>query len=392
MKVYGIVAEYNPFHNGHKHQIETIRQQGATHIVAIMSSSFVQRGEVACLDKWTRTKSALLNGVDLVIELDVVSSLCSAEGFSDAAIYLMNALGCIDYINFGSECGDVELIKNVANAVIEIENGNELKAQLSKGIVFPKARENAIRERFGDEISNILKTPNNILGVEYVKALIKSNSSIIPTTIPRFGTNHDSNVKSKSVASASEIRKMIGTSEISDFVPTSSKQLYENAINSGLYANQKNIEPIILYKLRTMTKQQIKQLAEVSEGLENRIFEAIKQATSLEQLYELIKSKRYTLARIRRIINYALLDITKDEKAKMPQYIRVLGMTKAGIEILKLSKKTAKLDIITEFSDTNKFDFSKAEIEKRATDIFYLATQQKQKCSMDFYNSAIVIE
>ncbi len=392
MKVFGIIAEYNPFHNGHKFQVEQARNMGATHIVAVMSGSFVQRGQIASFDKWTRAKAALLSGVDLVVELGVPFCVSSAERFSFAGVEILSKMGCVEAINFGSESGNIELLQNVAKQVLLIENSLELKTEMKKGICYPKARENVMRNIYGDEVAYVLSTPNNILAVEYIKAINSLDSTIKPTTIKRTGVEHDSQTRTDTIASATAIRSMLAENNFDAFVPQEALNAYDDAIREEeAPVNEKKLEIAILYRLRTMTKNEIANLPDVNEGLENRIYEAARKAKTLIELFALIKSKRYTLSRIRRIIYCALLGITKSDLKLSPEYIRVLGATKKGTEILKKMKKTCQLPIIMDFSSLNEKNSRLAELEEKATDIFFLCTPKTGICGNDYYKSAIII-
>ena len=195
MNVCGIICEYNPFHNGHKFHIEQTRKLfGATHIVAVMSGNFVQRGDLAIIDKYKRTETALKNGVDLVIELPVQYSLASAEQFAQGAVYLLDKLGCVNILSFGSECGDIELLKETAKAVKEYQQSDELKKAIDKGLTYPLALKKIIEEKYSESLSDPLNYPNNTLAIEYINAIDKIGSSIEPVTLKRKTALHDSEI------------------------------------------------------------------------------------------------------------------------------------------------------------------------------------------------------
>ena len=228
MKTAGIIAEYNPFHNGHSYHIAKTRELcGVTHIVAVMSGNFVQRGEPAFINKWARARAAINSGVDLVLELPTPWAMSSAEKFAAGSVSILDQLGCIDYLSFGSESGNLEGMELAANALSTPEFSLRLKAYLEKGYSFPRAREAAVFDAFGDRSSFALKTPNDTLGVEYLKAL--QNKNIKPIIIKRIGTHHDSESVCEEYASASMLRKSISNAQNlsihQNYFPTSSFEM-----------------------------------------------------------------------------------------------------------------------------------------------------------------------
>ncbi len=354
MQISSLICEYNPFHNGHKKMLDFMReQQGATHIVACMSGNFTQRGEAAILDKVSRTRTALQNGVDLVIELDTVHATSSAEGFACGGVFLLNALGCVDTLTFGSECGNIELLRQAAEISNSLEIGKRIPILLKSGMTYAAAYQAAVREYSSESVSAVFREPNNLLAVEYIKALNKCQSPICPTTLRRFGTAHDSENTTADIASASYIRRLISENDMAyfNFVPESTRAEIQAAQAEGFAPHSLSfLERTLLYKLRTMPLEEIRCLPDVSEGLENRIQAAAKCSNYMEVL-DSIKTKRYTAARLRRILLYILLGITKQDQKQLPYYIRVLGFNQRGREILKLAKTTARLPIYTRHAD-----------------------------------------
>ena len=251
MKICGIVCEYNPFHNGHKYHIEQTKEKyGATHIAAVMSGNFTQRGDVALIDKYKRTETALKNGVDLVIELPVAYALASAEQFAQGAVYLLNSLGCVDMLSFGSESGDIKLLRETAGAVYYAMESEEFNKQLKSGLAYPAALQKAIEKYYTDDVIETLAAPNNTLAIEYLKALDTFASPIEPVTVKRAAAGHDSEIDNPSqIVSASQLRKMIAEGkDISALAPESD---FSNT------ASILNIENAILSKLRFMSKTEI---------------------------------------------------------------------------------------------------------------------------------------
>ncbi len=347
MKVAGIIAEYNPFHNGHALLAYKAREAGATHVVAVMSGNFVQRGEPALMHHTVRTKAALEYGIDLVLQLPSVYAVSTAQSFARAGVEILDGTGIVDWLVFGSECGDADKITETAKLVYSDEIKPFISSEMDKGITFAAARENALR-KISPVCAEIIQSPNNILGVEYTAALERINSRIKPVTFARVGAEHDSTESNGEIASASMIREYIkGRREFGDFVPDRAEEIYWDAPISDM----KLIENAILYKMKTTTAEALSLAPDVSEGIENRIINAAKEAKSLEELYSLAKTKRYTHARIRRIILNHFLCVTAEDSAVLAPYIRVTGFNEKGAELIRKVKKTAKLPVITKASD-----------------------------------------
>lgn len=377
MLVAGIIAEYNPFHNGHLALIQKAREAGATHIVAVMSGNFVQRGEPSLFHHSERAKAALYGGVDLVLQLPVPYAVSGAQSFARAGVEILDALGCVDWLVFGSECGDAELIEKTADAVYGDDIKPLIAEELKKGISFASARENALRS-INPVYADIIKSPNNILGVEYAAAIRRIESKMKPVTFKRIGAEHDSSAAESNIASASLIReRIICSGEWANFVPDAS--LYKGSEKSDI----KYIENAILYKIRTVNAEELAQSPDVSEGIENRIISAAYQAKSLEELYSLAKTKRYSHARIRRIILNNFLNITA-ETAKIPvPYIRVTGFNSEGSKLIKDAENSARLPIITKASDVSALGFGAQRVfsaECTAGDIYALCRESVKAC------------
>ena len=368
MKTAGIIAEYNPFHNGHKYHIEKTRKlTGADGVIVVMSGNFVQRGEYAICDKWSRAKMAICGGADLVIELPVIYSCQSAEFFAKGAVSILENLNC-NYLSFGTEADDTEEIIKIAEFLKNPDDNfkKTLEESLQKGESYPKALSKALGK---DEIN----TPNNVLAIEYVKQI----KNMIPVGVKRQGSLHDGK------GSASDIRFKISNNENAEsLMPQTSLDIFKN---SGI-ANREAYEKLVLYKLRTMTADELKNVPDVNEGLENRIIQCAHKATTLDELLDLIKTKRYTMARIRRILNNALLGITKDYITKAPEYIRVLGMNKTGMEILASLRDNTDIPIITKVADAPKSKM--LDVDINATNIYSLLAD---KPSMADYTTAPAI-
>ena len=386
MKVCGIIAEYNPFHNGHAYHIEKTKEvTNCDAIVAIMSGNFVQRGTPALFDKWTRTEMALKNGIDLVIELPTYYATSSAEFFAQGSVGLLDSLGIVDSLSFGAKTTDLDALKRVANVLYLEPNDYKtmLQNELKKGLSFPIARSNALKNFIKKEydakyISEILLDANNVLGIEYLKALMYNNSPIVPNIIQRKGEDYNSTNIVDGVCSATAIRKLLEKQEIEilqDVMPKESFDILNTELLSGKQPmNIEKYEKEIFYILRRSLANDLFELADVSEGLENVLKKASNETTEIEKIIDMMKSKRYTRTRIQRILLHALLNITKDEVNNYkynPQYIRVLGFTKTGEKLLTQIYNKSNLPIVTSVS---KFLKSANETGRRMIEKDILAT------------------
>lgn len=398
MKIGGIVAEYNPFHNGHKYQLQKSIDMGElTHTVAVMSSNYVQRGEAAIVSKWARAEMAVKNGIDLVIELPTLWSTSYAQRFAMGAVSLLDALGCVDILSFGSEIGNIDELIACKNAINSEEVKERLKENLDLGLGFATARAEALRSVCGNRFFDILEGANNTLGIEYLNALDTLGSDIVPMTVRRKGATHDSIMRSDNFASASEIRRMIRESdkEWEMYVPQSVADIYnrEASEEKAPCLNEK-LEFSILCCMRQLSAEDIGLSPDVNEGIEYRIHEAALKARTLDELYSLAKTKRYSHARIRRIVLHAFMGFVKDDYKGNPPYIHVLAMNDNGKEILKEAKEKAKLPIVTKASDFDELDeygrhvFS---LEDMCTDVFSLSSPAILPCGREKTNGIIVL-
>ncbi len=387
MKVSGIVCEYNPFHNGHRYHIQKTRENGATHIVAVMSGNFVQRGDVAVIDKFERAKAAVRSGVDLVIELPVAYSLSSSEGFARGAMYILNSMGCIDELSFGSECGDINKLLTAVQASISCSQSQELKALLDSGSSYPSAMHLLAEKKYGKQVGDIFDSPNNLLAIEYIKAISYLNSKITPFTIARKHAGHDQPEVICNFASASFIRQNVKEQNAySDLMPETMYETLLQSVNSGKTASLANLEKAIMYRMRTMTPAQLRDVPDVGQGLEYRIFEA-RTASTVQQMMEQIKTKRYTMSRIRRIFLNSLLGITKDDLTTPPVYARILAINERGTDILSVAKGKSRIPLSTSLarlSEINAVTKRTAELESLSTDIYNLALDNPGPVGTDY--------
>ena len=419
MKTAGIIAEYNPFHKGHEYQFKRIREDfGADWIIAAISGDFVQRGEPAVFDKYTRTSMALSCGADLVVELPVSFATGSAEDFASCGVSLFDHLGIIDLLCFGSEAGDLESLNKIAELLAnEPENYKlALKASLKKGLSFPAARENALKETLSLPDTSPLSTPNNILGVEYLKALKKRKSSIKPVTIKRFGQGyHDTEIpEGQSFASASFLRKYLrdhletfSENELLDSglasqipVPALKALSQENALKGPVFPEDLTL-PLQYRLLQAKACQEdLCQYADMSPELADRLSPFILSPTDFSRRIEQLKTKQYTYTRISRALLHLILGITKEEVSSQKQsdyvsYVRILGFRQSAAPLLNILKKQSCLPLITKTANSKKILSPQKELwfqKDLAASHFYQALAfQKGRTMKNEYTKSVII-
>ena len=398
MKISGIICEYNPFHNGHLYHIRETRKNGATHIVAVMSGNFVQRGDAAIMDKLERARLAVRSGADLVIELPVQYCLSSAENFAKGAVYLLNSLGAVDELSFGSECGDTELLAKALETVehTALTRSDEIRSIMEKGYTYPRAL-NSVINGSDPVIGEVISEPNNLLAIEYMRSLQGFASDMKPFTIKRVSAPHDSSVPSGGYASASYIREKFASehsiSAISEFTTPMWAEAISEARSRGETASLARLERVLLYKLRSTDAEEIAGINDVGQGLEHRIYGA-RMSGSLDELLFTVKTKRYTMARIRRIMLSLLIGITKEGMKHLPPYGRILAFNERGKEILAKAKNTAKIPYASSIAklarqgdEAERF----AKLEIRASDVYGLALETVTSAQKD-YKAKIMID
>lgn len=398
MKISGIICEYNPFHNGHLHHIRETRKNGATHIVAVMSGNFVQRGDTAIMDKLDRARLAVRSGADLVIELPVQYCLSSAENFAAGAVFLLDSLGVVEELSFGSECGDTLKLEK-ALETIEITamvHHDDIRQIMEKGYTYPRAL-NSVINGIEPEIAEIISSPNNLLAIEYMRALKKYASIMKPFTIKRVSVPHDGAAAEDGYASASYIRDKIASGYSADSIGAYTTSLWTEAIagavRNGEIASLSRLERVLLYKLRSTSVDEIAEISDVGQGLENRIYGA-RMSGSLDELLFTVKTKRYTMSRIRRIMLSLLIGITKDDMKKLPPYGRILAFNERGKEILAKAKHMTAIPYassIARLSQLNETAERFAELEIRASDVYGLALETVNSAQKD-YRAKIMID
>lgn len=394
-QICGVICEFNPFHNGHLHLLRKIKEENSA-IVAVMSGSFVQRGEPAIVSKQARVRMALQNGADLVLELPAVWSCAGAEYFAAGGVAVLNGLGCVDTLWYGSEHPDVTAHLQLAALLQTPAFSDVVREPLQTGCTFAAARTQAIAHLTNPATAQLLRCPNDTLGVEYVKALQRQSSTIKPHPVLRIEAPHDSNVSVNGICSASYIRERLQQGEIPTAVipPNCIEPLRAALAEQGGAAMPELLARPILARLRTISPAHASALPELSEGLEYRLLQAARTANSLQNLYDTCKTRRYTHARIRRIALAALLGITAEDRSLLPPYIRVLGLTDLGREILRTARRTASLPIATRVSELREFSAHARHVfalECNATDLWALSTPNLLPADREFTNEVLYL-
>ncbi|WP_213818437.1 nucleotidyltransferase [Garciella nitratireducens] len=417
MTISGLIVEYNPFHNGHQYHLNISKKvTKSEYIIAIMSGQFVQRGEPALFNKWYRTEMALKAGVDIVIELPTVYSCQSAELFSYGSIQLLEKIGIIDQLVFGTEWNNIEDLKIISQilAFEPNEYKDYLKKELKKGISFPSARSKALEIYAKNNhinkvnISSIIQSPNNILGIEYLKWIFRFQSKIIPKTIKRIGSHYYDQNLNTPFSSATAIRNhilndRIALKKLENFLPFSSLDIIQKAFkNEFIPAQLKDMSHSILSILFRKNINDLKAFLDIEEGLDSRMIHCL-TTNSIEEYIDLVKTKRYTRTRIQRILCHILLNLRKEDMQFFKendgiQYVRILGFSNKGREILPLLKRKCNLPIITNLSKSynalNSIQRKMIDFDILATNLYnihFLKTTNYKK-NMDFYFSPIIVD
>nr|WP_047151610.1 nucleotidyltransferase [Aneurinibacillus tyrosinisolvens] len=365
MRTVGLVVEYNPLHNGHKYHYEQAkRQTGASAAVAVMSGHFLQRGEPALVNKWARTEMALRAGIDLVLELPFVYAAQNAEQFAYGAVATLHATGVVDSLCFGSESGDISwmtpLAKSLVNETALFQR--EIRQHLATGISYPAAYGRAVEALFSAlpdfKTAGNVTEPNNILGLNYCMALARLQSSMKPITIQRQKAGyHQEEITDARIASATALRKITmeegSLDGIKPYVPASTLDVLQEEKQSGRFPmSWEAFYPHLQHQLMIRQPGELAEIYEMTEGLEHRIHRSARTAGSFRALMEAIKTKRYTWNRLQRLLLYTLFGLTREKMIRSgfrqgPAYIRVLGFSETGRELLKTMKDTCALPIIS---------------------------------------------
>lgn len=390
----GIVCEYNPFHKGHLYHIRKTKEAGADYIVCVMSGNFVQRGECAYADKWTRAKAAVLCGADVVIDLPVPWACASAENFAKGSVELLCDFG-IDMLSFGSEEEDAELLKRCADALDDEKTADLLKKKMSSGLSYPAAVCEAVGELYGEKEKEVVSSPNSTLAVEYIRALNKLSPDVRILPVKRKGSAHDSEEIIGDTASASKIRAFENILDGAEYMPEKAFKLFENAFSEGNGPyTMKTGERAVISSLREMIKEEYSLYVTDSSGLANRIYDAVQTADSLDSLYEKAKSKNFTHSRIRREVINLFLKIPKEMSGERVPYMRILAVSDRGIKLLGKAKDISSVPLITRHGEASVFSERAKkvyELQCSSTDKFALFTEKIRECSLEQKNSMKII-
>lgn len=374
MKITGIIAEYNPFHNGHLYQLQKTKESGTDYVVVVMSGNFLQRGTPAVLDKWTRTRMALSCGADLVIELPAVFASASAQYFARGGVSILDKLGCVNTVSFGCESADIDMIQTLSSYLLKEpeEYREKLQRYLREGNSFPKAREMALNQCLSPEVSAFASSPNNILALEYCIALLERGSSMNILPVKREGNGyHDSSLKKDVFASATAIREIMEKSffytndsnndftlsrKLQNHMPESVYSIINEKKNE--YVRQNDFSSLLQYKLFTEGNSDLERFADVSPDLSDKILKNLRHYQNYESFCELLKSKELTYSRINRALTHILLNITQDmyEDVKTNDYVgyaRILGFRKESAPLLSKIGKNATIPLISKLADAS---------------------------------------
>ena len=358
MRTAGIISEYNPFHRGHAWQLGELRRRlGAeTAVVCAMSGSFVQRGDFAVMRTHARAEAAVRGGADLVLELPLPWAIASAEGFAAGGVGVLAATGAVDTLVFGSECGDTETLKAVAAALESESFAAYLRQGLQEGVSFAAAREAAARKLLGEKAA-VLAQPNDILGVEYCKAIARQAAALMPLALPRRGVGHDGGA-AEGFASASHIRRLLTNGGSADefLTPESAAICARERAAGRAPVTMANAERAILARLRAMREEDFAPFDGGGEGLYHRFYDAVQRETTIDSILAAAKSKRYAYARLRRLLLAAYLGVTPEDIPQRVPYLRVLACNARGRELLRCMKTTAAAPVLTRSADVRRLD------------------------------------
>ncbi|HXK72823.1 MAG TPA: nucleotidyltransferase family protein [Clostridia bacterium] len=404
MNIVGIICEYNPLHNGHKHQIDEIKAlfKNDALIVCLLSSNYVQRGEPALVDKYARADMAIESGADMVLEYPTLFCCTSAEAYAQNAIYLLNSIGIIDYISYGSKSVDSNNVKSISSILANEPSQYKimLKDELSRGLSFPKARENALSEYLENKGYNInsyrqtLQSSNDILAIEYEKALIRQKSQIKTIPIKRVGSDYNDDSLCDTFSSATAIRKTLSENngyltKISEQIPITTKRILKEYKKYKCFANIELFKDIISYSIMEKDANELCLYPLVNEGIENLLQKYVTSSSSISTFIDSCVTKRYPSTRIQRLLMHIMLGANKGlySKYKKPEYIRVLASKNKNL--LSLLSNTSNLPVVTSLKKSyDSFDLNKKgliEFENKACDIYnHVVLKDKNNYKSEF--------
>lgn len=356
MRTVGIICEYNPFHNGHLHLLKEARKHhDGQYVICVLSSDFLQRGEPSIINKFERARSAILNGADLVFELPVLYSCRNASEYAYYGVSLLDKVGICDTLMFGSESGDRQVLSDIADVLVNepSEYRSLLKENLSEGLSYPKSRSNSLMKHFNDTMySDVIRSSNNILAIEYISAIRNMTSPIQFETIKRVGSAYLDENLTQSYSSATAIRNSIfkeGLSSVKDQIPQVTYQLLDHVFQSYEPVSSSHLDHIINFRLASLTASDLLSYQNVTEGIENRIIDAFGRHMKFEEMVEYISSKRYPKTRIRRMLIHILLDLKKDYLKNEISYARILYASEKGKDLFDVINKNSTIPVFTSY-------------------------------------------
>ena len=390
MKIAAVISEYNPFHDGHKYQIDEIKRIHGdnTAVIAIMSGNFTQRGELAIFDKHVRAKSAVYGGVNLVLELPFPYSMSSAEFFAKAGVYIADRLGVVNYLYFGSECGDIDkltaIAQNISTATFTAELKKALQSRENQEIGYPAIMEAVYRKLFEDNQATSFFSPNNILAIEYIKALTAENSQIAPMTIKRIGAGYkESSITESRAQSATAIRELLraGDKSAYNYMPNTVK----NALSSyddlnNIISNPSALDNAVIAKFRMNPPDAMCNIHDATGGLYNRLYAVSMKTNSISSLIAETETKKFTKARISRAVWNAFFSVTSSDLKANPVYTQVLAMDEVGQSVLKRIKKMSGFPVITKPASYRKYGdevILRREFADRADSVYDLTLETR---------------
>lgn len=386
--IAGIIAEYDPFHAGHAAHIAATRAAGATHIAVVMSGNFTQRGKPALLPKQRRVAMALKCGADLVIELPLPWAMAPAEVFATGGVSLLQALGCVQVLSFGCECGDAASLQLVASAMDASAYNAALRQAMQAGVSYAAARQTAASVRCGEETAALLAYPNNTLGIEYIRAAARLGAGFDFLGVRRQGAGHHDEAIADGIASGTALRRLIRAGQAQQamqYMPAAAADILSDALREGdAPVDPHKLDVALLAHLRLQSRSALAALPYISEGLENRLWNSIRQCTELSELQRSLRTRRYPAARLRRILWASLLEITPTMLQGTPPYIRVLGMNERGREILSVA--TPALPLVTRFSQVRTLPPAAQAVfaaERRGGDLYGLMLPRPAPCGRE---------
>ncbi len=389
LNIAGVICEYNPFHNGHQYHLTQTRALGADAIVAVMSGNFVQRGDAAFVDKWSRAAAAVRCGADLVLELPVPWATASAADFAAGALHLLHAFG-VDMLSFGCETDDLASLYALMRATDDEKVRALVQSLTAEGATYPAAMQQAVETVYDKATARLLHQPNSVLAAEYLKALQSVGGQIQPLVIRRRGADHDALFAKDGIMSASALRTLSDQSQAKAFVPPAAFSLQYAASANRL--DEMRFETAMLTVLRSMDDDAVRALVDDRSGLADRIIAAKRNACSLNELYQLAKTRSITMAKVKRELLHLFLGVTPSMAKQKPPYLRVLAANQKGLSLL--SGRMVSLSVITrhrESASLDDFAASLYALQCRATDLYALCCVQPKPCGEEQRHSMQIL-